>query len=30
MCAYDANESNRVCDVPMFFSNEDALFFLKQ
>ncbi len=29
MCAFDANESNRMCDVPMFSSNKDALFFLK-
>jgi hypothetical protein len=29
MCAYDANESNRMCDVPMFSSNGDALCFFR-
>jgi hypothetical protein len=27
--AYDANESSRMCDVPMFFSNDDALFIFE-
>jgi hypothetical protein len=29
MCTYDANESSRMCDVPMFFSNEDAFFIFE-
>jgi hypothetical protein len=29
MCVYDANELNRMCDVPIFSSNEDAFFIFE-